>query len=134
MNMEDSMLVEILKEMQKKYMFIVEIERITREMGDALSRNDRESVQMLLGMRQDEMNKADACIKNIECLLSALQPEEVNQVREWLNGSGNRNPDSPIAERLVEKGKSIQLALNRTIEADRHISRRLSGKDSYYQS
>lgn len=131
--MEDSMLVEILKEMQKKYMFIVEIERITREMGDALSRNDRESVQMLLGMRQDEMNKADVCIRNIECLLSALPPKEGGQVREWLNGSGNRTPDSPMAERLAEKGKSIQLALKRTIEADRHISIRLSGKDSYYQ-
>ncbi|MFV0242567.1 MAG: hypothetical protein ACK5H4_21350 [Lacrimispora sphenoides] len=131
--MEDSMLVEILKEMQKKYMCIVEIERITREMGDALSRNDRESVQMLLGMRQDEMNKADVSIRNIECLLSALQPDEGCQVREWLNGSGNRNPASPMAERLAEKGKSIQLALKRTIEVDRHISMRLSGKDSYYQ-
>ena len=131
--MEDSMLVEILKEMQKKYMCIVEIERITREMGDVLSRNDRESVQMLLGMRQDEMNKADVCIRNIEYLLSALSPEDSSQVREWLNGDGDRNPDSPMAAKLVEKGKSIKLALKRTIEADRHISMRLSGKDSYYQ-
>ncbi|HBD00167.1 MAG TPA: hypothetical protein DC053_13680 [Lachnoclostridium sp.] len=131
--MEDSMLVEILKEMQKKYMCIVEIERITREMGDVLSRNDRESVQMLLGMRQDEMNKADVCIRNIEYLLSALSPEDSNQVRAWLNGDEDRNPDSPMAAKLVEKGKSIKLALKRTIEADRHISMRLSGKDSYYQ-
>jgi hypothetical protein len=133
MNMEDSMLVEILKEMQKKYMCIVEIERITREMGDVLSRNDRESVQMLLGMRQDEMNKADVCIRNIEYLLSALSPEDSRQVREWLNGDGDRNPDSPMAAKLAEKGMSIKLALKRTIEADRHISMRLSGKDSYYQ-
>jgi len=131
--MEDSMLVEILKEMQKKYMCIVEIERITREMGDVLSRNDRESVQMLLGMRQDEMNKADVCIRNIEYLLSALSPEDSNQVRAWLNGDEDRNPDSPMAAKLVEKGKSIKLALKRTIEADRHISMRLSGKDSDYQ-
>ncbi|KEZ88116.1 hypothetical protein [Lacrimispora celerecrescens] len=131
--MEDSMLVEILKEMQKKYMCIVEIERITREMGDVLSRNDRESVQMLLGMRQDEMNKADVCIRNIEYLLSALSPEDSSQVREWLNGDGDRNPDSPMATKLAEKGMSIKLALKRTIEADRHISMRLSGKDSYYQ-
>jgi hypothetical protein len=133
MNMEDSMLVEILKEMQKKYMFIVEIERITREMGDTLSRNDRESVQLLLGMRQDEMNKADVCTRNVECLISTLSPEESAQVREWLNGNGNRKPDSLMAEMLAEKGKSIQLALKRTIEADRYISIRLSGKDSYYQ-
>lgn len=131
--MEDSMLIEILKEMQKKYVCIVEIERITREMGDVLSRNDRESVQMLLGMRQDEMNKADVCIRNIEYLLSALSPEDSSRVRVWLNGDEDRNPDSPMAAKLVEKGKSIKLALKRTIEADRHISMRLSGKDSYYQ-
>uniref|UniRef100_UPI0006CFA6FC hypothetical protein n=1 Tax=Clostridium sp. NkU-1 TaxID=1095009 RepID=UPI0006CFA6FC len=131
--MEDSMLVEILKEMQKKYMSIAEIERITREMGDSLSRNDRESVQMLLGMRQDEMNKADVCTRNVECLVSALSPDEGSQVKEWLNGKGDRKPDSPTAELLAEKGKSIQLVLKRTIEADRLISIRLSGKDSYYQ-
>lgn len=131
--MEDSMLVEILKEMQKKYMSIVEIEHITREMGDALSRNDRESVQLLLGMRQEEMNKADVCTRNVECLITALPPENGGQVREWLNGKGSGNPDSPIAGVLAEKGKNIQLALKRTIEADRYISIRLSGKDSYYQ-
>ncbi|MDR1769253.1 MAG: hypothetical protein LBS02_01270 [Hungatella sp.] len=130
--MEDSILVEILKEMQKKYMFITEIERITREMGDALSRNDRETVQMLLGMRQDEMNKADVCIRNVECLISALTPDEGSQVREWLNGKGGGKPGSPTAELLAEKGKSIQLVLKRTIEVDRLISMRLSGKDSYY--
>lgn len=131
--MEDSILVEILKEMQKKYMFIAEIERITREMGDALSRNDRESVQMLLGMRQDEMNKADVCTRNIECLISALSPDEGSQVRELLNGKGGGKPGSLTAEMLEEKGKSIQFVLKRTIEADRLISIRLSGKDSYYQ-
>ena len=131
--MEDSILVEILKEMQKKYMFIAEIERITREMGDALSRNDRESVQMLLGMRQDEMDKADVCTRNIECLISALSPDEGSQVRELINGKGCGKPGGLTAERLEEKGKSIQFVLKRTIEADRLISIRLSGKDSYYQ-
>ena len=131
--MEESILFEILKEMQKKYTFIVEIERITREMGDALSRNDRESVQLLLGMRQDEMNKADVCTRNVDCLVSALSPEDGSQVREWLNGDGGRNTDSPMTGMLVEKRKSIQLALKRTIEADRYISMRLSGKDSFYQ-
>ena len=131
--MEDNILVEILKEMQKKYMFITEIERITREMGDALSRNDRELVQMLLGMRQDEMNKADVCTRNVECLVSALSPDEGSLLREWLDGRGGGEPGSPTAELLAEKAKSIQFVLKRTIEVDRFISMRLSGKDSYYQ-
>ncbi len=79
------------------------------------------------------MNKADVCTRNVECLVSALPPENGDQVRAWLNGNGGGNPNSPIAGALAEKGKSIQIALKRTIEADRYISKRLSGKDSYYQ-
>lgn len=131
--MEKAMLVEILKEMQKQYNYIVEIERITREMGDSLSRNDRELVQMLLGMRQEEMDKADVCTGNVDCLVAALSPEEGFKVRSWLKGNADVNPDTTEAQMLAEKGKSIQLALKRTIELDRHISIRLSGKDSYYQ-
>ncbi len=131
--MERAMLVEILKEMQKKYNYIIEIERITREMGDSLSRNDRELVQMLLGMRQEEMDKADVCTSNVDCLVAALSPEEGFKVRGWLKGNIDITPDTPEAQMLVDKGKSVRLALKRTIELDRHISIRLSGKDSYYQ-
>lgn len=131
--MERGILVEILKELQKKYKCITEIERITREMGDSLSRNDRELVQMLLGMRQEEMDKADVCTNHADCLIDALPPEEGFRVRSWAKGNTDINPDSPEAQMLVEKGRNIHLALKRTIELDRHISIRLSGKDSYYQ-
>ncbi|MEY8356459.1 hypothetical protein AALB39_24350 [Lachnospiraceae bacterium 54-53] len=131
--MEDSMLIEILKEMQKKYQCIVEIERITREMGDSLSRNDRTSVQILLGMRQEEMDNSDICDRNINCLISALLPRERAFVQAWIKGNEDPKADSPAAVRLVEKGNSIRIALKRTLEVDRHISTRLAGKDSFYQ-
>jgi hypothetical protein len=131
--MEDPMLIEILKEMQKKYQCIVEIERITREMGDSLSRNDRTSVQILLGMRQEEMDKTEVCNRNLHCLISALPPEEGNQVREWMKGGEPQNADNPLVGKLMEKGNSLGLILKRTIEIDRHISTRLAGKDSFYK-
>lgn len=131
--MEDLMLIEILKEMQKKYQFIVEIERITREMGDSLSRNDRTAVQMLLGMRQEEMDKADGCEKNIRRLLSALPPLEAAKVKSYMKGNQDENPESPVAEKLAERGNSIRSVLKRTIEADRHICTRLAGDNSYYK-
>ncbi len=130
--MDDSMLIEILKEMQNKYQCIIEIERITREVGESLSRNDRTSVQLLLGMRQEEMNKADIHERNIKCLILALPSEEAVQVRDWLKGNDAHKPVGPVAEKLVERGKSFQLVMKRVIEMDRHISTRLAGKDSYY--
>ena len=132
--MEDGMLMEILKEMQKKYQCISEIERITRDIGDALSRNDRTSVQILLGMRQEEMDKADINERNIVHLLSYMAPGEADQIARWMNGEQENIPDHTFIRKLAEKGSSLRMLLKRTIELDRHISIRLAGKDSYYQT
>ncbi|MGC6172992.1 hypothetical protein [Lacrimispora sp. 38-1] len=130
--MEESMLLEILKEMQKKYQCMAEIERITREIGEFLSRNDQTSVQMLLGMRQEEMDKADMFTKNINCLISVLPPEEAAKVDNLVKGQENWNPNEQISEKIMEKGKNIQHILKRTIEIDRHISTRIAGTHSFY--
>jgi len=131
--MEDSVLLEILKEMQKKYQCMAEIERITREVGDFLSRNDQTSVQMLLGMRQDEMDNVDVFNRNIKCLISVLSPEEAVKVDDWMKGQENWIPDSQISEKVIEKGKNIQQILKRTIEIDRFISTRIAGTHSFYK-
>lgn len=131
--MEDAMLIEILKEVQKKYQCFMDIERITREIGEALSRNDRTSVQILLGMRQEEMDNGDISQKNIECLMSVLPLDDVSKVSNWLSGKEDGNKESLLEQKLIERGKSIQMLLKRTIELDRHISMRLAGEDSYYQ-
>ena len=130
--MEDSVLLEILKEMQKKYQSMAEIERITREVGDFLSRNDQTSVQMLLGMRQDEMDKVDLFNRNINCLISVLSSEEAVKVDDWVKGHENWDPDSQISEKVIEKGKNIQQILKRTIETDKFISTRIAGTHSFY--
>lgn len=131
--MEDSMLMEILKEMQKKYRCIAEIERITRDMGDSLSRNDKASVQLLLEMRQEEMDKTSVCDRNIHYLLEAMPDGESMVVSRWMKGKESGGDNGLLAEKLAEKGNNIEQALKRTIEIDRHISTRLAGKDSFYK-
>lgn len=131
--MEEAMLIEILKEVQKKNQCILEIERITKEIGEALSRNDRTSVQILLGMRQEEMDNGDICERNIRRLLSVLEREDNLKLLNWLNGEECFKTESLLEQKLVEKCKNMQMVLKRTIDLDRHISLRLAGKDSYYQ-
>ncbi len=130
--MEDSILLEILKEMQKKYQCMIEIERITREVGEFLSRNDQTSVQMLLGMRQDEMDKTDVIDRNIKCLISVLTPEEALKAESWIIGKENYETNSQISEKVNEKGKNIQQILKRTIEIDKYINTRIAGTHSFY--
>ncbi|WP_097004741.1 hypothetical protein [Lacrimispora amygdalina] len=130
--MEESILLEILKEMQKKYQSIAEIERITREVGESLSRNDNTAVQMLLGMRQEEMDKIDIINRNIRCLISVLSTDEAVQVESWLKGLEDEKSNGPISGKIIEKGKSIQLLLRRTIEIDKRINTRIAGTQSFY--
>lgn len=131
--MEDSIFWEILKEMQKKYLCMSEIERITREIGEFLSRNDQLSVQMLLGMRQDEMDKADMFDNNIRCLMSVLTSEEAIQVEKWVKGKEDLKISDKVAENIIEKGKNIQQILKRTIETDKYINTRIAGIHSFYK-
>ncbi len=132
--MEDEMLMEVFKEMQKKYQCFTEIERITKDIGDALSRNDRELVQMLLGMRQEEIDQAEMSERNIHLLLSFIPADEATKAMNWIKGNQEYIPENPIIKKLVEKGISIQMLVQRTIQLDRHISMRLAGKDSFYQT
>ncbi len=130
------MLMEMLREMQKKYQCFIEIERITKDIGDALARNDRTLVQILLGMRQEEIDQAEISERNIHLLLSFIPTDEATQAINWIKGKGSQEnmPENPIIKKLVEKGNNIQMLLKRTIELDRHISTRLAGKDSFYQT
>lgn len=130
--MEESILLEILKEMQKKHKSIAEIERITLELGESLSRNDNTAVQMLLGMRQEEMDKVDTINRNTRCLISVLSSEEAVQVENWLRGLEDEKSKEPISEKIIENGKSIRLLLKRTIEIDKRINTRIAGTQSFY--
>ncbi len=47
-------------------------------------------------------------------------------------GQENWNPESPISEKVIEKGKNIQQILKRTIEIDKFISTRIAGTHSFY--
>ena len=51
--------------LQRRYNFICEIRKITKDLEDALARNDEVSTGMVLQMRADEMAKADDCTDEI---------------------------------------------------------------------
>ena len=52
MENKEELYSEILKRVQRNYVHMAEIERITKELGSALSSNDRESVHLLLKDRK----------------------------------------------------------------------------------
>lgn len=132
MENKEELYTEILKRVQRNYMHMAEIERITKELGGALSSNDRESVHLLLKMRQDEMDRASEAKQEIRLLIGS-GGEEKEKLLSWLKGEAKEQPESFEEKKILELSRQLLQAIKRTTEIDKALNSRLAGKDSYYQ-
>lgn len=113
-------------------MHMTEIERITRELGTALSSNDRESAQLLIKMRQSEMDLADETKQEIQLLIRSAGDER-ERLLSWLMGETKETPESFEEKKILELSNQLRQVTRRAIDVDKAINSRLAGKDSYYQ-
>lgn len=133
MGNREELYTEILKRVQRNYRHMVEIERVTKELADALSRNDQESVQLLMKMRQEELEQFMGTKQEIRMLVEA-GGEEKEKLKSWLQGENKHQPEGFEEKKLLEISMQIRQILKRTIDIDKMFNSRVAGKDSYYQS
>lgn len=134
MQNKEEFLSEILRRVQRNYVHMVEIERVTKDMAESFSRNDKESVELLLKMRGEELERAGEVKHEIQVLIQALEGEEREKVRSWLNADNKHEPDSFEAKKIVELSGQIQQVLNRTVSLDKVLNSKVAGKESFYQT
>lgn len=127
------LLLEIAKMLQKKYTYMSEINRLTEEMAEELSRDDRVSVQMTLGMRGEEIEKMRDCNRHLSLFIDNAPLELKEWLMRTLDGkgaeSGKYGKEGMLVSRLAG---SIRTAWEKTMTIDRHMNKRLAGADSFY--
>ncbi len=129
----EQLLMEIAKVLQKKYTHMSEISRLTEEMAEELSRDDRVSVQMTLGMRGEEIEKVRECDHNFQVFLDSVPAE----LKDWLEevSDGRVNSSDKYGKEgmlIVRLAVSIRNIWEKTMTIDRHMNKRLAGADSFY--
>lgn len=134
MENKEEFLSEILRRVQRNYVHMVEIERLTKEMADSMSRNDKESTELLLKMRGDEMEHAGETRREIQMLIQALEGGEKEKFRSWLNADQKHEPDTFEAKKIMELSRQTNQVLSRTISLDKVLNFKVAGKESYYQA
>lgn len=131
---EDNIMIEILKQYQKKYTIAIEIYRLTEEIGALLSRDDRVSSQLVLGMREDEMYNSDKCSASLGLLEEALEQSERQRLQLLLGSEeGAKQAETWEEKKIIEIQNNINLTLKKTVELDKRINLKIAGKDSFYQ-
>lgn len=132
----EGLLAEVEKILQKKYRHMNEICRLTGELADGLSRDDKVTAQLVLEMRGKELEQLGKCDRDIQLYHSRLGQEEADTLTAVLKGNMEET-ELQNAEGswkgILDIVKKTKTVWRRTIEIDKVTSRRLAGGDSYYK-
>lgn len=112
------------------YAKLTETESLTRELGEALERQDQVSVRMLMSMRRKPVSELLELQGQKKLKSLDLSKGDKVQFDRLAEGGG---PLSPGEEPLVKQVAVNRRLLQRLLEKDRGVSQRLCGDRSYYR-
>ena len=114
---------------RKKYNLLSEVMDVSRQMGEAMDRNDDVSVRMLVAMRQEPILRLEEIKQSAAARLESLSPEDRERARALREGSAPRGAEE---EAYRTQAGGARRLLERVLELDQRLSRRLAGDNSFY--
>lgn len=128
---DNDLSVILEKILLNRYRHALEIQRMTEELKSALDRNDTASSEMILSMREKEMEDYDVCNRNLEHICDDIGEEDLynlifNRPCYLLEGE-----EIEHLQKIVWRTKQI---LSKVVEIDQMLSKRLAGTNSFYNS
>ena len=115
---------------RKKYNFLNEVMDLSQQMGGVLDRGDEVSFRMLLAMREEPLLHLRELEETVKNRRKALAEEDQTRVAALLAGTAPEGRDETV---FVEQSGKARRLLERVIELDRKLNRRMAGQDSFYQ-
>ncbi len=118
--------------LQRRYNFICEIRKITRDLEDALARNDEVSTGMILQMRADEMAKADNCTDELWNLAGTDKEAQMKLRLLMVSDPQEMVGESVEEKKIYEIRRKTREIIEELRTVDKRLSRKLTGERSYY--
>ena len=115
---------------RKKYNCLLEVEDVTRQLAEALDRNDQVAARMLVAMRQDPLLQLEEVDRGEKHRKAALAEEDQERIRSLLREQAPRYEGEDVF--LEQAGKTRRL-LERVVELDQRINVRMAGDQSFYR-
>lgn len=109
-----------------------EVQDLTRQMAEAMDRNDQESVRMLVGMRQEpieRLEQADQALR--DQIISCADPLQGRRLADLLNGVVE--PAGEDETLLGGQMAANQRRLEQIKQLDKVLNQRMAREKSAYQ-
>ena len=129
--MTEKIVMDALVQMKRTGNLLNELEDLTRQLGQAIDRNDQVSMQMLVGMREEPLDKLRAADQAIREQLEALSGgDEAAALAAMLNGGPPAQPEERAQQLLCEQVAANRRRLNQIIELDKVLNQRLGRENT----
>lgn len=115
---------------RKKYNLLSETMDLSRQLGDAMDRSDDVSVRMLVAMRHEPILGLEELQRAIANRRESLTEEERSRVAALDGGAAPRDGDETL---YANQASSARRLLERVLELDQRLNRRMAGDNSFYK-
>lgn len=132
--MTEKTVMDALVQMKRTGNLLNELEDLTRQLGQAIDRNDQVSMQMLVAMREEPLGKLQAADQAVREQLEALHGgDEAASLAAMLNGGPPAQPGERTQQMLCEQVAANRRRLNQIIELDKVLNQRLGRENTASQ-
>ena len=126
--MEASTLLDAHVQAKRIYSLLNEVMDISRQMAEAVDRDDQVAIQMLVSM--EPVHKLRQARRALKEQRDALEPESALRLSQLLNGEGaETEAEAPLAAQI---GANRRL-LEQLLELDRVLNRKVTREESIYK-
>ena len=115
---------------RRKYNDLTEALDLTRQLADAVDRDDQVTVQMLVAMRQEPTDKLAAAHEALSQQKAALPAQDRERLTALLKGAA---AEEPAENALAGQVGLNQRVLKQLVDLDRVVNRKLTREKSIYQ-
>ena len=128
--MTGAQLLDAQVQEKRRYALLSELFDLTKQLAEAVDRNDEVTIQMLLSMREGPLAQMRQVEENLTRQRSSLSEEDGRRLAELLS--------SAPAQRQEENGLSGQVGTNRRllgqlVELDKRVNKKVTREKSVYQ-
>lgn len=128
--MTGAQLLDAQVQEKRRYALLSELFDLTKQLAEAVDRNDEVTIQMLLSMREGPLAQMRQVEENLTRQRSSLSEEDGRRLEELLSGAQ--------AQRQEENALSGQVGTNRRllgqlVELDKRVNQKVTREKSVYQ-
>ena len=128
--MTGAQLLDAQVQEKRRYALLSELFDLTKQLAEAVDRNDEVTIQMLLSMREGPLAQMRQVEENLTRQRASLSEEDGRRLEELLSGAQAQRQEENALSGPVGTNRRL---LGQLVELDKRVNQKVTREKSVYQ-